>query len=311
MTLKIVPASEPLPVSNIVLTMYSQPGLWKTSIAQTAADPLTLDFDKGVYRAFNRRASVTIVKWGDVAAMNAEDLAPYKTIVVDTAGRALDALSMDIIEGNPKMGRADGSLSLQGFGALKSRFAQWQSFLRSQGKDIILICHMDEQKNGDDTQERIDAQGSSRNEIYKSSDAMCRIRLDAKDQRYLDFDPRQGGFGKNPAQLPKIPVPDLHTDPAFFAKVIEQIKNALNNQTKAQAEAVKVTDAWAEAVSEADNLLAVNALITFAKDNKLSKGHKGLLAKKAKELGFIFDKKTGGYILPEPTAEATTEKAVV
>ena len=308
MALKIVPASEPLPVSNIVLTMYSQPGLWKTSTAQTAADPLTLDTDKGIYRAFNRRASVTITKWSDVASMNAEDLAPYKTIVVDTVGRALDCLAQDIIEGNPKMGRPDGSLSLQGFGALKSRFAQWMSFLRSQGKDIILVAHMDEQKSGDETMERIDAQGSSRNEIYKSSDAMCRIRLDAKDNRYLDFDPRQGGFGKNPAQLPKIPIPDLHTDPAFFAKVIEQIKTALNNQTKVQAEAVKQTDEWAEAVSDADDLPTVNLLVGLAKERKLSKGHKGLLAEKAKDLGFTFDKKTGLYIVPAEVVKIEEEE---
>ena len=188
MSLKIVKPSEPIQVSTIVFTLYAAPGLWKTSLAQTADSPLTLDFDKGIYRAFNRRASVAIGAWSDVSAMTAEDLEPYKTVVVDTAGRALDVLSQDIIAGNPKMGRTDGSLSLQGFGALKSRFSQWQAFLRlAFGKDIILVCHMDEQKNGDDILERIDAQGSSKNEIYKSSDAMCRIRLDNRDQRYLDF----------------------------------------------------------------------------------------------------------------------------
>jgi hypothetical protein len=302
--LKIVAATEPLPVENIVLTIYAAPGLWKTSIAQTAADPLTLDFDKGVYRAFNRRASVTIVRWSDVSAMTAEDLAPYKTIVVDTAGRALDAISQDVIDGNPKMGRADGSLSLQGFGALKSRFAQWQSFLRSQRKDIILICHMDEQKNGDDTQERIDAQGSSRNEIYKSSDAMCRIRLDNRDQRYLDFDPRQGGFGKNPAQLPKIPAPNLKDAPDFLAQVIAQIKTALNHQTANQAEAVKQQDEWAEAVAEAADLPAINLLVGLSKERKLSKGQKNLLVSKSAELGFQFDKATGLYIVKPEQAVA-------
>lgn len=293
--LKIVAATEPLPVENIVLTIYAAPGLWKTSTAQTAETPLTLDFDKGIYRAFNRGASVTVVKWADVQSMNAEDLEPYKTIVVDTAGRALDALSQDIIEGNPKMGRADGSLSLQGFGALKSRFSQWQTFLRSQGKDIILICHMDEQKDGDDTRERIDAQGSSRNEIYKSSDAMCRIRLDNRDQRFLDFDPRQGGFGKNPAQLPKIQIPDLSSNPRFLADVIAQIKGTLNKHTAAQAEAVKEQNEWESAVNESETLEAVNLLVSLSKERKLSKGQKNILANKAKALGFEFDKETGCY----------------
>jgi hypothetical protein len=144
--LKIVAAAEPLPVENIIITIYSAPGLGKTSLAQTTEAPLTLDFDRGVYRAFNRKDTVTITRWEGVAAMDASDLVPYKTIVVDTAGRALDALSQNIIEGNPKSGNAAGGLSLPGYGALKSRFTQWQSFLRSQGKDIVLICHMDEQQ---------------------------------------------------------------------------------------------------------------------------------------------------------------------
>jgi len=293
--LKIVPATEPLRVDNIVLTIYAAPGLWKTSIAQTSQDPLTLDFDKGIYRAFNRKSSVTVVKWADIAGMDAKDLEPYKTIIVDTAGRALDALAQDIIDGNPKMGRADGSLSLQGFGALKSRFSQWQSFLRSQGKDIILICHMDEQKNGDDTQERIDAQGSSKNEIYKSSDAMCRVRLDNRDSRYLDFDPRQGGFGKNPAQLQKIAVPALKDNPDFLAKLIAQIKDSLNHQTEEQAEAVKENQAWENVVAEAKDLAAVNMLVGLSKERKLSKAQKSLLADKAKGLGLEFDKASGLY----------------
>lgn len=298
MALKIIKATEPMHIESIILTIYSQPGLWKTSIAQTAEDTFTLDTDNGIYRAFNRQASVTIRNWSDVSCMTTEDLSPYKTIVVDTAGRALDVLSQEIIQSSPKMGRGDGSLSLQGFGALKGRFAQWLSFLRAQKKDIILICHLDEQKNGDDTQERIDAQGSSRNEIYKSSDAMCRIRLDNRDQRYLDFDPRQGGYGKNPAQLPKIPVPDLRNSPAFLAGVIAQIKTALNNQTKGQAEAVKQQDQWAEAVEEAQDLPAINLLVGLSKERKLSKGQKALLVTRANGLGFEFDKTAGFYVLP-------------
>ena len=299
MSLKIVKASEPMPIQNIVITIYAAPGLWKTSIAQTAEAPLTLDFDRGIYRAFNRKDSVVIDKWSDVESMSAEDLEPFKSIVVDTAGRALDVLSHDIINGNPKVGRNDGSLSLQGFGALKSRFAQWQSFLRSQGKDIILICHMDEQKNGDDTQERIDAQGSSKNEIYKSSDAMCRVRLNANDGRYLDFDPRQGGFGKNPAQLPKIDVPPLKDNPAFLAGVIEQIKSSINALTEEQATAVKEQEEWVASIQEADLLDKVNLLVGLSKKRKLSKGKKAMLVDKATSLGFEFDKATNLYKIKE------------
>lgn len=299
MALRIVPASEPLNIENIVLTIYAAPGYGKSSLSFTADKALMLDFDKGAHRAATRGDSVQVGEWADVQGMTADDLAPYSTVIVDTAGRALDALSADIIRSNPKAGRGDGSLTLQGFGTLKSRFAQWQGFLRSLRKDLILVCHMDEQKNGDDTQERIDAQGASRNEIYKSSDAMCRIRLDARDQRYLDFDPRQGGYGKNPAQLGKVPYPPPSAQPDTLAKVISQIKEAINRRTDEQAEVVKEQELWEKSVEEAEDLPTINILVGLSKERKLSKGQKSKLAERAKELGFEFDKETGLYLMPK------------
>ena len=269
MALRIVPPSEPIPIETIVLCIYAAPGTGKTSLAQTAEAPLTYDFDNGIYRAFNRKSAVQVAQWED-ADTTSEELEPFSTIVVDTAGRALDVLSRDIIGNNPKAGRADGSLTLQGFGTLKSRFAQWQSFLRAQGRDIILLCHMDEQKNGDDTTERIDAQGSSKNEIYKVADAMCRIRLDNRDNRYLDFDPRQGGYGKNPAQLKKVPVPNLKDNPLFLAGIIAQIKAALNHLTEAQAAAVKEQEDWDASMAQLTDPADAAKAVRLAGDNKVA-----------------------------------------
>lgn len=294
--LRIVPASEPLSVENIVLTIYAAPGLGKTSLSFTADRPLMLDFDKGAHRAATRGDSVPVSSWADISQMTAEDLAPYQTIIVDTAGRALDALASDIITGNPKAGRGDGSLTLQGYGTLKSRFAQWQSFLRSLGKDLVLVCHMDEQKNGDETQERIDAQGASRNEIYKSSDAMCRIRLDGKDMRYLDFDPRQGGFGKNPAQLPKIAFPDPRQNPHVLAEVIAQIKGAVNRMTEQQADARKEQDAWDTAIDAAGSAEDFNLLMKMAVERKYRAPMKKALMDAATAAGLAFDKAAKAFV---------------
>lgn len=300
--LRIVPASEPITIENIVLTIYAAPGLGKSSLSFTADKPLMLDFDKGAHRAATRGDSVSVSNWSDISQMTAEDLAPYSTIIVDTAGRALDALASDIIAGNPKAGRGDGSLTLQGYGTLKSRFAQWQSFLRSLKKDLVLICHMDEQKNGDETQERIDAQGASRNEIYKSSDAMCRIRLDGKDQRYLDFDPRQGGFGKNPAQLPKIAFPDPRQNPRVLADVISQIKGAVNKMTEQQADARKEQDAWDEAIAGASTVDEFNTLMKLSLERKYRAPMKKALVDAAGAAGFTFDKAAKAFVVAAEVA---------
>src|SRR4051812_48736900 len=98
--LKIVRADEPLLVERVNMCLYSAPGLGKTSLAFTADDPLLLNFDKGAHRAAVRRDTVTVDSWKDVAAMTKEDYEPYKTAIVDTAGRGLDFLTADIIAGN-------------------------------------------------------------------------------------------------------------------------------------------------------------------------------------------------------------------
>jgi dsDNA-binding SOS-regulon protein len=296
--LKIIKSTEPMPVANIVLTIYAAPGLGKSTLGFTAEKPLMLDFDKGSYRSSNRGDAVTVVKWSDVEAMTAEDLEPYSTIIVDTAGRALDAMGVDIIGKNPKAGRG-GNLTLQGYGELKGRFTQWQSFLRSLGKDVVLICHMSEEKNGDDTLERIDAQGSSKNEIYKSSDAMCRIQVGPNGERFLNFDPREGGFGKNPAQLPRLAFPHPDKNPHFLADVIAQIKGSINKMTEAQADAVKEADAWKTAVDAADTVDDINTMVKVAGERKYSAPLKAMLAERATALGLTFDAKAKHYVAPE------------
>ena len=118
MALRITKATEPLFVDRINLCIYGAPGIGKTSLGFTAENPLLLDADEGAYRAANRKDSVVVKKWADMASIQKSDLDPYSTVIVDTAGRTLDKLSADIIEGNPKMGRG-GALTLQGFGELK------------------------------------------------------------------------------------------------------------------------------------------------------------------------------------------------
>jgi hypothetical protein len=220
--------------------------------------------------------------------VEASDLEPFKTVVIDTAGRALDVLGAEIIRKNPKMKGFGGALSLQGYGALKSAFVAWLSLLHSFGKDVILIAHADEQRSGDEIVERLDVQGGSKNEIYKAADAMGRIRKQ-DGGTILDFSPRENGFGKNPAQLPVIQIPDFRKEPNFFAGIVTQIKDALNAQSeagmKAQAE-IDEARAWFSSLDDAD---AFNKVIEHIKDR--TPAIKGLLVVEASKKGIDFDKK--------------------
>lgn len=293
--LRIIPASDPIKVETIVLTLYAPPGVGKTSLAFSAEAPLLLDTDAGAYRSAFRKDAAEARTWGDIAGITAADVAPYKTLVLDTAGRALDLLSTDIIRQNPKHGRG-GALTLQGYGELKTRFAAYLNLMRSFGLDIVLVAHSDERQSGDEIVERIDMQGSSKQEVYKSSDAMARLAVRG-GKRILTFSPTDTQFGKDPAGLGAVEVPDLGAQPNFLADVIAQIKDTLNAANEEQtARAAE----WSEALSEAEAPADFTALIPKAK----SRREKKALHTTATDRGYTFIEDRGEYV-GEPAKAAS------
>jgi len=286
MTLKITKASDPITVERLNVVVYGPPGLGKSTLGFTASKPLLLDFDQGAHRAANRKDTVRPQSWGDVAGITAEDLAGYSTVVVDTAGRALDMLTADIIRGNPKMGRG-GALTLQGYGDLKAKFVAWLKLLNGFGKDVVLIAHMDEQRNGDDVIERLDVQGGSKGEIYKAADAMGRLTL-VGGKRLLNFSPSDTAFGKNPGQLDPVEIPHPDKSPDLLAGVIASIKTRLNKASEASlAEQARLQE-LRESFDGLEGVDAFNKKIAelSAAEPKV----KGVLLAVGESKGFRFDK---------------------
>jgi hypothetical protein len=307
--LKITKSSEPIEVKTITVCLYGVPGIGKTSTAFTAEKALLLDFDKGSYRSKNRRDVVQVESWADVTSITAEDLKQYSTLVVDTAGRALDCLSADIIAANPKMGRG-GALTLQGYGELKSKFIAWTKLVRSFGLDVVLLCHSDEQRNGDELIERLDMQGGSKNEVYKASDLMGRIYL-AGGKRTLNFSPTDTAFGKNPAQLAPIDVPDFATTGDFLAGVIAHTKASLNAMSAEQVKAAAMLGEWKEKIDKAVTVVEFDDLVEpiRASDKSVRDNVKKMLVKAAKEKGLVLDRATGKFSTPAAPEAAKPAEA--
>jgi hypothetical protein len=292
MPLRITKASDPITVDQIVLCIYGAPGTAKSSLAFTANDPLLFDFDRGVHRAMHRKDAVLPASWRDVTDMTAEDFRDYRTVIVDTAGRALDMLAADIIQRDAKMGRG-GALTLQGFGKLKAEFTAWLKLLRSFGLDVVLIAHAEEKQQGDETIERIDAQGASKNEIYKSADAMARLVITG-GKRVLLFSPTDTAFGKNPAEFEPLTVPRFAPDSTFLGDIIATIKAKLNAMSEEQREVSQLLAAWSEKVHKATSPKALNTLLTSADelDPRIRDNAKRLLWSFAKDHDFSFDTAT-------------------
>lgn len=295
MPLKITKACETIEVKTITACIYAVPGVGKSTLGFTAESPLLLDFDRGSYRAGNRRDVVQVESWSDVVSITADDLAAYKTVIVDTAGRALDVLTAAIISDNPKLGRG-GALTLQGFGELKARFIAWTKLVRGFGLDVVLISHSEEKASGDELIERLDMQGASKNEIYKSSDVMGRLYISG-GKRMLNFSPTDTAFGKNPTQLAAMEVPHFAAEPQFLAGVIASVKAGLNQLSEEQKLVAGMLADWSAKINEAAGLDDFNALIpqTQKADERVRDNVKRVLTKVAKAKGFEFDKGAGAF----------------
>ena len=292
MALKIIKSSEPIRVDRLNVVIYGQPGCGKSSLAFTSDAPLMLDFDNGAYRAANRKDIVRVERWADIADLSDADLADYKTIIVDTAGRALDALSADIIKRNPKAGR-NGALTLQGFGTLKVEFTAWLKHVNQMGKDVVLIAHMDEQRNGDEVIERLDVQGGSKGEIYKSADAMGRIMI-REGKRWLNFSPTDAAFGKNPGQLEPLEIPIPSADGLFLDRVVDRIKCRLNELSVEQVAAQKEFDEWQERINGLSSAADFNEALLDVK--KAAKAIQKRFAEAASINDLSFDKESSQYV---------------
>lgn len=301
--LKIVKASEPMKVEQLVLCIYSGPGLGKTTLGYTAETPLCFDCDHGSHRAKNRKDTVPVNAWKDIEVVTPEDLNPYKTVIVDTAGRALDYLTDDIIAKNPKHGRG-GALTLQGYGELKARFTAWLKMLRRLGKDVVLIAHMDEQRSGDDVIERLDIQGGSKGEIYKSADAMGRVYIQ-KGDRVLDFNPRENSFGKNPCDLALLPF--KLDNKQCLAEIVALIKERLNKSVEAEKVADQELTDWTIAINECSTVEELNGLVPELL--KAPQAVRFLAQKRSKDLGLVFDKQARMYVSTIPKAAIPSTEA--
>ena len=108
-------------VGNVIVVIYGAPNVGKTSLVLTAANPLLIDFDGGAYRAGNKsgKSVVTAKSWSDVAAMSAEDLEKFDTLIIDTVGTCLDSLVNDIMSGNPKMRSQSGHANPSGLRSIE------------------------------------------------------------------------------------------------------------------------------------------------------------------------------------------------
>jgi len=273
MALKIVKASEPIHVNNLITFIYGDPGIGKTSRAFSAKNPILFDFDQGAHRAAQfRKDCIPVGDWLEVANITKDDLDGYDTVIIDTAGRMLDCITAFLITQDAKNRRADGALSLQGFGKLGILFSTWLKTLRGFGKDIILLAHAGEDKKGENVIVRPDMTGKSKTEAYKVADLMAYMTTEdgrnGKPIKVLEFSPSSSYLAKDSGGLGRVECPDLTTVPDHMAQLIQQAKDHINNLTADQLKYQQDLDQFRADCIDCTTADELNAMVS-----KLDKAH--------------------------------------
>lgn len=303
--MNIIKGTDAIPVEHPVFMIFGQPGIGKSSLAYSCKDVLSLDFDKGAHRAANRRDTLIIDSWKDIEELMAspDALDPYQALAVDTVGRCLDVLTAHLAKHDPKK-FPGGVPGLQGWGALKTHFRNWIAALRLLGKDVLLVAHDKEDKDGDTRIVRPDIVGGSYAEVMKVADFVGYLQMSGKD-RVLDFSPTDRWIGKNPAGWSPFKLPPVAKSSEFMADLFVKGREALGNISEESAGVLKQVETWREKITtlntakaHTDEIALIQTLGPTIKP-QVSK----LLLDHAESVGLHFDKASKSFVANAPVAE--------
>lgn len=297
--------------TKIKALIYGQAGTGKTTLAVSSPKPLLIDFDGGVHRVnFNHLANVGIVQvtsYEDFLDVLNENLDAFETIVIDTGGKMLDYTADYLIKKNPKLGKANGTLTLQGYGERKGEFSAINRKIAVMGKHIIYIAHRETQTDGDDKRYVPLFGGSNYDSLVTELDLVGYLEANGR-KRVITFDPTSRNDGKNTCNLPsQIELPVIVDEKGNISgsntfiteKVIKPYQQRLEQRKAATSEYEKVIDEIREQVLLVTDALSANNLIkridTFKHVGSSKMMAATMLAQHAKKLGITFNKERKVY----------------
>jgi hypothetical protein len=189
-----------VPDDNIVMILYGRGGVGKTTFAATADKPLIIDFENGTKFLGERGLQCDVIRMAEWFTQEdkkqlKELLPKYKTIVLDPIGDAMEKLIASHGLDSRKYRASDGGLTMAGWGEAKRQMKELVKWLRDAGKNVILIAHVAEGKDGEQTTYRIQIQTKLSDELPAMVDIISYMGVQKKDGKtsVCLYTPAQGG----------------------------------------------------------------------------------------------------------------------
>lgn len=308
MALQIKTSAELALPTTIKAMLYGQAGAGKTTLALSMPSPLLLDFDGGVSRVNTSHldgvAVAQIASWQEALELFNSDLTPYKTIVIDTAGKMLDYII------NYKCGNRQPSI--RDWGGINAEFNSFTRNLTALGKNVVYVAHRDSIKDGD-TQIYVPMMRAKNfTSIVSELDLLGYVemrQINGRVERTITFNPTERSEGKNACNLQGLmTIPnnlDANGNPTanndfMTAQVLNPylaMLQAKKDAQKAYNEALQTLQEEIAAIVDADSANEFIAGIEKYKgqSNMLAKARQ-LFSAKVHELNLTYNKDEKAYV---------------
>lgn len=283
------------------------PGIGKTTLGLSAPKPLLIDVDFGINRtmASVRKDYIQPESYEELLNDLKGDLSDYETIVIDTGGKLLDLMKAYVIKNDIKNAKKDGTLSLQGYGAVGREFSRFMNYIYFElRKHCVIIFHAVEEKQDEDTKLRILVEGSTKNTVWQNVELGGFIEMRG-NKKTIGFDNCERYFAKSSFGIKgnyTIPELDGTQQNDFLTKLFEQANKNIQEESKVfEAERKQYQEVMNALNPLIENMTLenVNEVIEAIKtvphiltSEKEAKAH---FAEKIKELNLVWNKEKQQY----------------
>lgn len=294
--------------SKFRVLIAGYPGIGKTTLGLSAPKPLLIDVDFGINRtmASVRKDYIQPESYEELLEDLKGDLSDYETIVIDTGGKLLELMKAYVIKNDIKNAKKDGTLSLQGYGAVGREFTRFMNYIYFElRKHCVIIFHAVEEKQEEETKLRILVEGSTKNTVWQNVELGGFIEMRG-DKKVIGFNNCERYFAKSSFGIKgNYTIPELNGTQQndFLTKLFEQANKNIQEESKIFEEERKqyqeVINKYIPIV-ESMTVENANEVMDLIKniDNHILTSEKEIkdhFAKKIKELNLVWNKDKQQY----------------
>jgi hypothetical protein len=290
-----------------------------STLALSMPKPVLIDADNGVHRIApqHRVPTLQVSSFEEVLqVLESHELAPFKTIVIDTAGKLLDYINAHIVKMDPKNGNRTGNLSQQGWGVRARVFGDMVRSISTLGKHLVFVAHDREEKDGEYKIIRPDfGGGKAGNELMKELDIVGYMEAIGKN-RTISFTPCEKYYAKNSARIDDVLTIPLimsgSTNNTALADIVAQCEAAMSEESVQVKEYKELIDSFEKDIARIKDVKGANAAIkALSKASHIWDSKTRLwetLKEKAKDIGLKYENKNKAFVVSVEEKEPVEEE---